>query len=86
LKYYQLAIDQCPEEIVFYSNKAAVYFEMKDYENCIASCDAGIETTKGGQYDYIKLSKAMARKGNALLALKKYDESISIFQSALLEN
>jgi hypothetical protein len=54
--------------MVFYSNKAAVYFEMKDYDKCIGACDDAIETTKsGGQYDYIKLSKAMARKGNALL-------------------
>lgn len=68
LKYYQLAIDACPEEMVFYSNKAAVFFEMKDYDKCIAACDEAIETTKGGgQYDYVKLSKALARKANALL-------------------
>lgn len=81
-----MAIDNCPEEMVYYTNKAAVYFEMKDYDKCIGACDDAIETTKGGPYDYVKLSKAMARKGNALLQLKKYDESISIYQSALLEN
>ena len=73
--------------MVFYSNKAAVYFEMKDFDNCIAACDEAIETTKGGgQYDYVKLSKAMARKANALLSQLKFDESISLYQSALLEN
>jgi hypothetical protein len=49
---------------------------MKDYDGCIDACDQGIETTKGTNYDFVKLSKAIARKANALLSLKKYDESI----------
>ena len=67
LKYYQAAIDLCPDDIVFHSNKAAVYFEMKKYEDCIECCDAAIKTTEGNPYDYVKLAKALARKGNALL-------------------
>jgi stress-induced-phosphoprotein 1 len=43
LKLYQQAIDKNPEEITFYTNKAAVYFEMKNYEECVKSCDNGIE-------------------------------------------
>jgi len=38
---------------------------MKQYKECIEQCDMGIETTKGGAYDYVKLAKAMARKANA---------------------
>lgn len=33
-----------PEELVFYSNKAAVYFEMKDFDKCIEACDNAIGT------------------------------------------
>lgn len=71
---------------MFHSNKAAVYFEMKKFEDCINCCDDAIKTTEGNPYDYIKLAKALARKGNALLSLKKFDESIAVFQKALLEN
>lgn len=52
---------------------AAVYFEMKQYEDCIAQCDKGIETTKGVAYDYVKLGKIMARKANAFMQLGDFD-------------
>lgn len=65
LKLYQQAIDKNPEEITFYTNKAAVYFEMKKYEDCIEWCNNGIEAIKGKAYDYTKLAKALARKANA---------------------
>ena len=35
LKHYDLAIENYPNEPTFHSNKAAVYFEMKDYEKCL---------------------------------------------------
>lgn len=75
--YYQQAIDRCPEELTFYSNKAACFFEMKKFEDCIKACDDGAEAVKGKAYDYIKLGKSMARKGNALFKLGKFDESIA---------
>lgn len=75
-----------PDEITFYTNKAAVYFEMKNYDECLKCCDQGIETTKGKPYDYVKLAKAMARKANALLSLGRHDESINTYEAALLED
>jgi stress-induced-phosphoprotein 1 len=86
LEFYQKAIDMDPKELTYYSNKAAVYFEMKSYDECISACEEAIETTKGTNYDFIKLSKALARKANALLQQKKYQESIDTYQQALLEN
>lgn len=59
---------------------------MKQYDNCIAACDEGIEKTKGKAYDYVKLGKVMARKANALLQKGSYDESIATYQAALLED
>lgn len=86
MKLYQQAIDKCPEEITFYSNKAAVFFEMKKFDECIEACEQGIATTKGQTYDYVKLGKIMARKANALLQLGKMDESIATYEAALLED
>lgn len=86
LDFYQQAIDKDPEEITYYSNKAAVYFEMKDFDKCIEQCDKALETVKAGNYDYVKVAKAMARKANALLQQNKVDESIELYQKALLEN
>ena len=67
LEFYQKAIDTDPAELTYYSNKAAVYFEMKKYDECIEACDQGAEVTKGTNYDFVKLTKAIARKANALL-------------------
>ena len=86
LEYYQQAIDRCPEELTYYSNKAACFFEMKKFDDCIQACDDGAEAVKGKSYDYVKLAKSMARKANALFKLGRFDESIDQYQSALLEN
>lgn len=86
LNYYQQAIDRCPQELTYYSNKAAVFFEMKNYDECIKACDEAVEISKQGGYDYVKLAKAIARKANALLQQEKFDESIDCFNKALLEN
>jgi tetratricopeptide (TPR) repeat protein len=59
---------------------------MKNYEECVKACDQGIELSKDRSYDFVKLSKALSRKANALLMLKKYDESIEVYQKALVEN
>lgn len=71
--------------MTFYTNKAAVYFEMKDYENCIAECDKAIQKSKEGYYDFDKLGKALARKGNAKLQQSLFDEAIELFNQSLLE-
>ena len=66
LKFYQQAIDANPDETTFYSNKAACYFEKKDYEKCIEVCEEGMAVCKGSNYDFAKLGKILARKANAL--------------------
>ena len=58
---------------------------MKEFDNCIAECDKGIDKAKSGHYDYVKLGKALARKALAKLHQKKFDESLSIYSDALLE-
>ena len=59
---------------------------MKNFEECIKACDQAIEQAAGGTYDFVKLGKALSRKANALLQLERYDESIEMYQKALLEN
>jgi len=74
---YQQAVDKCPKELTYYSNKAAVFFEMKRYQDCIQACDDGAEAIKGESYDYVKLAKSKARKANALFKMGKFDESVA---------
>lgn len=67
LKHYDEAIALDENEVTYLNNKAAVYYEMKDYDKCIEQCDLAIEKSKGSNYDYVKLGKAMSRKANAKL-------------------
>jgi stress-induced-phosphoprotein 1 len=86
LALYNEALALNENEVTYINNKAAVYYEMKDYEKCIEECDKAIEKSKGGYYDYAKLGKALARKANAKLQLQQYDEALELFRSSLLES
>lgn len=86
LKFYSEAIELDENELLYYTNRAAVYHEMKEYEKCIAECDIAIKKSSEGLYDYIKLGKALARKATAFLAQEKFDEAIELYKSSLLEN
>jgi len=87
IKLYSEAIAMCPKEMTFYSNLAAVYFEMGDYDAVIGECDKVIAISKEeGKYDFVKLSKAMARKANALFKKGMLEDSIALYRATLLEN
>jgi len=86
LKHYNEAKDMNPSEILFYSNIAACHIEQKNFDAAVKSCDEGIESTKGKQYDYAKLAKVMARKASALEKKGDLDEALQVYRAALLEN
>lgn len=73
---YQAAIDMDPTELLFYTNLAAVHMAEKNFDLAVAECDKAIELTKGCQYDFVKLGKALARKAKALGLAGSYDEAI----------
>jgi stress-induced-phosphoprotein 1 len=41
-----------PNDLIYYTNKAAVYFEMKEFNTCIELCDVAIQKASEGYYDY----------------------------------
>ena len=42
LSHYEKASEYDPSELTYYTNKAAVYFEQKDYAKCVEECDKAI--------------------------------------------
>ena len=86
IELYSAAIELCPEEIIYYSNLAAVYIEMKDYDKAIEECDKAIAKTKEGPYDFTKAGKVLCRKASALQKKGDLDGSIETYKAALLEN
>lgn len=86
LACYDEALSLCPTDITFMNNKAAVYFEQKNYEKCIAQCEEAVEIGRANRTDYAIVAKAFQRMGKAYNNLKQMDEAISALQKAQMES
>jgi stress-induced-phosphoprotein 1 len=87
ISHYEKAIELDPNESIYYNNLAAVYIEKKDFDKAIECCDKAEEICKSaGHYDYIKLSKILARKANAYTHKGDFQTSLDLYQQSLLEN
>jgi len=86
IQCYEKAIELDPGEITYYTNLAAVYFEMKDYTKCIETCDKAIDVGREKRADFKLIAKALARKGNALRKAGNFSEAKIAFEKALTEH
>ncbi|GIY39792.1 hypothetical protein CDAR_3251 [Caerostris darwini] len=86
LTHYDKAIELDPTEMTFLTNKAAVYFEQKEFETCIKQCEKAVEVGKENRADYKKIAKAYSRMAASYLKLKDYYNSRTYFQKALTEH
>lgn len=46
-----MAIEACPEEMVYYSKKAEIFFEMDLFEQCDQACNEALNCAESGNYD-----------------------------------
>ncbi|KAL0923707.1 hypothetical protein M5K25_007774 [Dendrobium thyrsiflorum] len=90
IKHYTKAIELDDEDISFLTNRAAVYLEMGEYEDCIADCDKAVERGRELHSDFKMIARALTRKGSALVKMAKcskdYEPAIETFQKALTEH
>jgi stress-induced-phosphoprotein 1 len=54
--------------------RAAVRYEMGDYEGCIRDCDEAVARGRELRADYALVGRALARKGNALVKLGRLQD------------
>ncbi len=52
-----------------YLNRSAVYFETKQFDECIADCDQAVDKGRETRADFKIIAKALARKASALVQL-----------------
>ncbi|XP_014096182.2 stress-induced-phosphoprotein 1 [Bactrocera oleae] len=86
LKHYQAALEQDPTDITFYNNIAAVYFERKQYDECIKECEKGIEIGRENRADFKLIAKALARIGNSYRKMQDYKQAKVYFEKAMSEH
>lgn len=85
LKHYNEAVQHDPNDITYYNNIAAVYFEQKDYEKCIKECEKGIEVGRENRADFKLISKAFSRIGNAYKKLENWKSAKTYYEKSLSE-
>ncbi|XP_064621757.1 stress-induced-phosphoprotein 1-like isoform X2 [Lineus longissimus] len=85
LDHYGKAIELDPTNVAFYTNKAAVYFEKHEYDECVKVCEKAIEVGRENRADYKVIAKAFARMGNAYNKQKNYQEALKYFNKSLSE-
>ncbi|EDW85267.1 uncharacterized protein Dwil_GK18373 [Drosophila willistoni] len=86
LKHYNAAIEHDPTDITFYNNIAAVYFERKEYDQCIKQCEKGIEIGRENRADFKLIAKSFARIGNTYRKLEDYKQAKIYFEKAMSEH
>lgn len=83
ISHYDKAIQLDSTNLTFHTNKAAVYFEMKDYSECIKCCEKAVEVGRENGADVKLVAKAMSRMGCAYRKLGKLPEAEDILKKSL---
>jgi len=85
LLHYKKATELDPANATYFSNIAAVEFENKEFEKCIATCKEAIRIGQENRVDYGTIAKLYLRIGNALMQLKNYEHAIDAYNKSLIE-
>ena len=85
LAAYDEAIAIDPTRMTFLLNKAAVYFTMKKYDECVEECNKGIEVGKENMAPFEDRAKAYTRCAKAYQKKKDLGKAIEMCKAAQLE-
>lgn len=66
--------------------RAAVHFEMADYDATIKDCEAAVERGRELRADFKMVARALTRKGNALVKMGDLPAAIATYNKALTEH
>mmetsp|Transcript_33646 Transcript_33646/g.49467 ORF Transcript_33646/g.49467 Transcript_33646/m.49467 type:complete len:522 (-) Transcript_33646:451-2016(-) len=83
---YDEAIALDGTNMTFLSNKAAVYFTQKMYDECIEACNAAVEVGKENYAPFEDRAKALTRCGKAYHKKGDTAQAIATLKSAQLEH
>jgi stress-induced-phosphoprotein 1 len=86
LAAYDEAIAIDPTNMTFISNKAAVHFAQKKYDECIEACLAAVEVGKNNRAPFEDRGKAYTRAAKAYQKKKDLTNAIAMCNKAQLES
>lgn len=86
LAAYDEAIQLDPTNMTFLSNKAAVYFTQKKYQECVDTCAKAVEVGKENRAPFEDRAKAWTRAAKAYQKLGDLEKAIEMCNEAQLES
>jgi stress-induced-phosphoprotein 1 len=86
LAAYDEAITLDPSNMAFLSNKAAVYFTQKKYDECIEHCLAAVEVGKAHRAPFEDRAKALTRAARSYQKKGDLAKAIELCEQAQLES
>lgn len=86
LQHYNKAIELDSTEIVYLLNIAAVYFEQKEYQKCIAQCEKAIEVGRENRADFKLIAKAFTRIGHAYKKMENWKQAKVYYEKSMSEH
>lgn len=85
ISHYNKAVEIEPTNIVFRNNRAAVFYEQKDYDKCIKECEEAVDIGRENRADYKLIAKALARIGNAYNQKEEFEKALTFYNKSLSE-
>lgn len=86
LEHYNKAVELDPTEIIYLLNIAAVYFEQKNYQKCIAQCEKAIEIGRENRADFKLIAKAFTRIGHAYKKMENWKQAKVYYEKSMSEH
>ncbi|CAM9169130.1 unnamed protein product [Ectocarpus sp. 12 AP-2014] len=85
LEAYGQAIELDNTNMSFLSNRAAVFFEQKEYEACIAECKKAVGVGRANRAGFADIGKAYARMAKASSRMGDKSQAIAYLEDAQME-
>lgn len=86
LEHYDKALQLDTTDMTFLNNKAAVYFEMGQYDDCIKHCNQAIDLGRENRADFKLIAKALSRMASAFHKKDDLEQARTFFQKSLSEH
>lgn len=86
LEHYNKAVELDKTDMTFLNNKAAVYLEMNDYDECIKQCNTAIDVGRENRADFKLIAKALSRMASAYQKKDDLEQARTFFQKSLSEH
>ncbi|CAM9451979.1 unnamed protein product [Hapterophycus canaliculatus] len=85
LEAYGEAIELDGTNMSFVSNRAAVFFEQKEYEACITECKKAVDVGRANRAGFADIGKAYARMAKASSKMGDKEKAIAHLEDAQME-